>query len=506
MAEHKVEKKKFEPKDVEVGALAEFDNPGDVVEAAARVRAAGYTKWDAYTPFPVHGLEDAMGHRPTILPYVSAICAVLGLTAAVLLQWYTNGVENDWSLSGYQFWISGKTWFALPSSIPIMFELTVLITAIGTFLCVLLVANLPLLSNPLFKHGGFRQGVSTDKFYIAIEAKDPKYARGQTVEFLRTLSPVHADDFVVKSEPTELPRVFVVVGVVVLILAMIPPILIVRKRSTFFADAKIHVIPDMDFQSKFKTQKLDAVFVDNRASRPQVDDTIARGDLMEEERFYEGFITPAGQVEVEDSAETRNVAFQPDAPPTTPGAGPDGQPAAPAKDPNLPEGKAWLDRLPFATLLPYLPPLDPKMDALSLEERVAQRSAELKPAELQSAWTRVIIRGQQRFNIYCAPCHGLTGDGSGLVTKRAIDELRQTDTWAQPKSMYDPTVLPQPVGQIFGTITHGKARMPSYAAQIPTEDRWAIVAYVKALQRSRAPQDGDVTPEMIKDDSLQASK
>ena len=97
-----------------------------------------------------------------------------------------------------------------------------------------------------------------------------------------------------------------------------------------------------------------------------------------------------------------------------------------------------------------------------------------------------LARGRERFGIYCAPCHGLAGEGDGIVAIRA-DRLRE-GTWVQPTSLHDPTVLARPVGHIFKTITHGIRTMPSYGAQIPVDDRWAIVAYVRALQRSAHAQ------------------
>ncbi len=102
-------------------------------------------------------------------------------------------------------------------------------------------------------------------------------------------------------------------------------------------------------------------------------------------------------------------------------------------------------------------------------------------------------RGQQRFGIYCAPCHGLDGAGSGPVAVRA--EQLAEGTWVPPLSLSNPTVMARPVGHIFNTITNGIRNMPSYGAQIPPEDRWAIVAYVRALQRSQHGFLSDVTPE-----------
>jgi mono/diheme cytochrome c family protein len=96
---------------------------------------------------------------------------------------------------------------------------------------------------------------------------------------------------------------------------------------------------------------------------------------------------------------------------------------------------------------------------------------------------KLLQRGSERFQIYCAPCHGLAGYGDGIVAVRA-DRL-QEGTWVPPLSMHAPSVLARPVGHLFNTVTNGIRTMPSYGSQIPVSDRWAIVAYVRALQLSR---------------------
>ena len=104
-----------------------------------------------------------------------------------------------------------------------------------------------------------------------------------------------------------------------------------------------------------------------------------------------------------------------------------------------------------------------------------------------------IQRGRERFGIYCAMCHGLAGDGDGIVHQRAL--ARMEPGWVQPRSLHVAAVREQPVGQLFNTITHGLNTMPAYAAQIPVADRWAIVLYVRALQRSRNAKLDDVPAE-----------
>ncbi len=92
-------------------------------------------------------------------------------------------------------------------------------------------------------------------------------------------------------------------------------------------------------------------------------------------------------------------------------------------------------------------------------------------------------RGKERYEIYCMPCHGYAGDGDGPVAQRA--EKLAEGTWIPPTSYHSDALRKKPVGEIFNTITNGIRTMPSYAGQVPPADRWAIIAYVRALQRSR---------------------
>ena len=100
-------------------------------------------------------------------------------------------------------------------------------------------------------------------------------------------------------------------------------------------------------------------------------------------------------------------------------------------------------------------------------------------------------RGRERYEIFCATCHGLAGDGDGITSELAFE--REEPTWVPPLSVHNPTVRQQPVGQIFKTISEGIRTMPGYRSQIPVEDRWAIVLYVRALQRSRHATIDDVS-------------
>lgn len=107
---------------------------------------------------------------------------------------------------------------------------------------------------------------------------------------------------------------------------------------------------------------------------------------------------------------------------------------------------------------------------------------------------RLMRRGQERYGIYCAPCHGLNGAGAGIVAKRA--DALQEGTWVPPSNLHDATVRERPLGHLYNTIANGIRNMPSYGGQISVEDRWAVVAYVKALQRSQNATLQDVPSDM----------
>jgi mono/diheme cytochrome c family protein len=107
---------------------------------------------------------------------------------------------------------------------------------------------------------------------------------------------------------------------------------------------------------------------------------------------------------------------------------------------------------------------------------------------------QMMRRGQERYDIFCSPCHGLAGYGDGMVSKRAED--LQEGTWTPPSSLHTDLITGRPVGQLYNTITNGIRNMPAYGPQISVEDRWAIVAYVRALQRSQAATVEDVPEEL----------
>jgi len=161
------------------GVLAEFDNVDAVMKAARTVRDAGFKRWDVHSPFPMHGIDNAMGIRPTILPWLVLGAGLTGLTVGAALIWYTNGFE-------YQFYSSGKPVLSVPTWIPIMFELTILFSALTAVFGMIGLNALPMLYNPLFKIERFRRATS-DRFFVVIDATDPKFEELQVTQLLQSL-------------------------------------------------------------------------------------------------------------------------------------------------------------------------------------------------------------------------------------------------------------------------------------------------------------------------------
>jgi hypothetical protein len=170
--------------------LAEFENPAQIVAAAEKVRDAGYRYWDCHTPFPVHGLDDAMGIQRTILPVLVFCAGAAGCTTGLVLQLFTNSFDfTVWAMvwvTGYPFLISGKPALSIPAFIPVMFELTILFSALSCVGLMLLMNHLPRLHNPLFTCERFRRA-SDDRFFVSIEARDPRFYRSKTEAFLKSL-------------------------------------------------------------------------------------------------------------------------------------------------------------------------------------------------------------------------------------------------------------------------------------------------------------------------------
>ena len=418
-----------------VGLLAQFDDPDSLLEACDQCRQSGFTSTDAFTPFPVHGIDPALGIKRSILPFIVLCVGITGLFVGLGLQFFANSNAFDAvsPFKGYGYFIGGKPIFSVPANIPVTFEIIVLSSAFATFLGMWGLNRLPMFSNPLHRISRFKRATN-DKFFLVINADDAKFDRSSTEAKMTEWGAVAIEEVHQDLTDTKLPKWLSLVGILVAIVLLLPPIMIFRAKGMVNRQPRLHFNPDMDYQDKFKSQTVGPIsddesnphlFADMRAMRQPVVGSIPYGHLETDSHFFQGL----------------KAGVKP-----TPG-----------------------------------------------QENLADYATEF-PADIEVN-AKLLARGKQRFEIYCSACHGYAGQGDGLVNKRAMGLAASGKaTWTTAKSLHDPVVkdLKQnPLGRLFNTISYGRGTMGPYKDQITPADRWAIVAYIKALQETGLP----VTPE-----------
>lgn len=364
-----------------------FDKPDDIIHAAEET-SQEYEHFDVYTPYPVHGMDAAMGLKDTIIGKFSFLAGVTGLTIAVSMIYFMSGMD-------YKNIIGGKPYFNLTASIPIMFELTILLTGVLSIFGMLLLWNkLPQISNPLHDTD-FMKWVSTEKYGIAVEAEDPAFDIEKVKAFL---SKIGGKDIGVVYYPEEnlvKPPIFEKKFIYLLIV-----VAIVTALGGYGAIGKlVNILPYdwMHNQFRLNPQTRSDIFKDGRSMQRPVDGTVARGFLPYE---YTG----------------------------------------------MPDSVVKLLSNPVA------------MNEKSIE------------------------RGKKQFNTYCSPCHGYFGQG----------DSRLNGQFPNPPTLHSKKVTEWADGNIYNVMTNGQNVMPSYAKQISREDRWAIVNYIRVLQRAENAKDTDL--------------
>jgi hypothetical protein len=154
------------------GLIAEFETPAETMHAATQLRDAGFQRWDVFTPYPVHGMDKAMGLKNSKVGWFSFLGGVTGYTTGMLMIWFMNQFD-------YPIPVGGKPLFSPFSAFPPSYELTILFGAFGALLGMLFLNRLPRLHHPLLKHRRFALATH-DRFFIVVECEDPKFREAET--------------------------------------------------------------------------------------------------------------------------------------------------------------------------------------------------------------------------------------------------------------------------------------------------------------------------------------
>ena len=167
------------------GIMAQFDTPAATMKAAEKVRDAGYSKWDVHTPFPIHGMDHAIGLKNSPVGWFTFLGGLFGYTAGNLMIWFMNSYD-------YDIVIAGKPLFSGFFAFPVSYEMTILLGAFGSLFGMLILNKLPRHHHPLLKNKRFAK-VTHDKFFVVIECADPEYKEAKARKLLESAGASHVE-------------------------------------------------------------------------------------------------------------------------------------------------------------------------------------------------------------------------------------------------------------------------------------------------------------------------
>ena len=471
------------------GVVAEYTSVDTLLSACRRVRDAGYEKTDAFTPFPVHGIDKALGIKPTVLPWIVLGAGVTGTATALVMQIWMNSID-------YPYIISGKPFLSLPAFMPVAFELTVLFASFGAFFGMWALNGLPKFSNPIFTDPRFDR-VTDDRFFLYIDSKDDQFDRSGVEKLLGDTETDYVQTVVDDDSSDKVPKPFFMMWGLIVGLSVIPLLVVLKMRVSHSSQPRFHIFYDMDFSPAKDAQQYSTLFRDSRAMRPDVPGTVARGEEQANLNYMTGIdmeaLTAIDPSRAERLVRRFNPYFQGE---TDAAQEPSSDEAASADEPSADEPSADKESQDEPAKAPAVAgdAGDKKADAIQADAGDAAPAA-AKPSVMETTpWLdsnplvlneKVLADGRKNFGIYCSVCHGMNGSGNGLVNVRAQKII--SPDWIQPSSLHQETLYADkyPAGKLFSTISNGIRKMPGYAGQIKTRDRWAIVAYVRALQLSQ---------------------
>ena len=368
--------------------LGLFSDAHKIVEAAKQIRPRKLGRLEAYTPYPVHGLDRAIGLEPSRLGRLVMLMGVMGAGLALLFEGWVSAVD-------YPLVTGGKPLFSWQAFVPVMFEVTVLFATFTAGLAMLFAFNkLPCFGHPVL-HSRAIKDITRDKLALSIEAISAAF----DVEAARQALFNNGAESVEIVPVLTWDRPLSLVGLLRTI-AAIGAACLVAGASLYAAEKLMPIVPPMihmEDQPKLNAFRESAFFANRRGMRPAVAGTVARGHLPT------AFATP----------EEAGVLLS---------------------------------------------------NPLPLTQPIAER-------------------GRKVFNDHCAICHGTVGDGVPLLS-RAYG--------GKPGNFLSNEIRARPDGHYFGVLMLGKNAMPSYAADLDENDRWAAVHYIRILQRAQNAKDEDL--------------
>ena len=373
--------------------LGTFPTAQDLMDAIPEVRGKSLGRLEAYTPYPIHGIERALGLRRSPLGGMVMVMGILGALSALGFEWWTSAVD-------YPVVVGGKPLFSWQAFVPIMFEITVLFATFTAGLGMVLILNrLPSFSHPVLRSKAIA-GITRDRFVLGIEVPADADAQGADLdaqaarEALIASGAESAEVLAFDPPPGPLSPRLLLRGLVGIAAACV-----VAGCGTYWGVKLFPVLPPMkhmQVQPRLGTHRESAFFANGAGMRMPVEGTVARGHMPYLEKTQD-------------------------------------------------EAVNWVNPLPRTE--------------------------------------KVLEMGKKAYQAHCSVCHGMVGEGVSTLT---------TAYNAKPSNLVTDQVRAYPDGKLYHVIMAGKNTMSSYAADLEDEERWAVVHYIRALDRSQNARDEDL--------------
>jgi mono/diheme cytochrome c family protein len=364
-----------------------FDTPNALMQAIPKARAVKLGTVEAYTPYPIHGIDDALGHRKSPLGGMVLVMGILGALTAFGFQYWISAID-------YPIITGGKAANSWEAFVPIMFEVTVLFSTFTAGLGMLLLLNkLPFFGHPVLSSKSIT-GITRDRYALAIEAEDEGFNAAAAAQALKDAGAVEVE---VLPAPDRSP--FLTSDFILRTLGGIFAACVVAGLAMFFVTKWFPLLAPMKYmqdQPRLNAQKPSTFFKDGHGMQQPVAGTVARG---------------------------------------------------------------------------FLPMATGTQDAAATLENPLPRTKE------------VFAQGKKVYTNRCEVCHGAIGNGVGSLTAAY---------GAKPANLQSQQFRDYPDGKIYWAIVNGKNNMPSHAPYLSESERWAVVHYVRALQRAQNAKDEDL--------------
>jgi len=369
------------------GVLGIFATADELIVAIPQVKARGFDRIEAYTPYPVHGMDEALGLRRSPLAGMVMVMGALGAVTALFFQWWMSAVD-------YPIVTGGKAPFSWQAFVPIMFEITVLFATFTAGLGMLLLLNkLPYFGHPVLGAKAMA-GITRDRFVLGVESNRKDFNESEAAAALLASGALSTELVTASAEGPSMSAEFILRALLGIVTACA-----VSGLTMYWAIKLFPILPPMvhmQIQPKLNPQEADAFFKDGHGMQLPVPGTVARGYL------------PLGVSSPDEAAALAN-------------------------------------------------PLPRSIEVLAL--------------------------GRAGYMNHCVVCHGAVGDGQMTLTSAY---------GAKPANLQGQQFRDYPDGRLYWSIAMGKNAMPSYAADLTDDERWAVVHYVRALQRAQNALPGDL--------------